>query len=303
MDWVQLEPMFTTNTTKSGAAASVGAITGEFVTSGYFGGIPGDPDGGTTRVVTQNRAGPTFWVGKQANGSKFTPYWDKIGAVGHYDYGSLTMARTLGSDPNQVAVNGRRVLIGWIGGGNPASQSLARDLTLSPNYELLQQFVPELQMLRIPSSHAQIAAVGGTPAVAQRLAGSLQLEVVATFSWSGPNPTQPFGVSVLGGAANLTVDCTADQPTAPKADGGCQVGVPGHFGPLMPIGTTTVNVHAIVDHQIVETIFNNRTAMVTYAMLYNENAEVTTFGLDDPAIHVQLDTWVLKDANNFGPQP
>ena len=28
-------------------------------------------------------------------------YWDKVGAVGHYDYGSLTMARTLGSDPNQ----------------------------------------------------------------------------------------------------------------------------------------------------------------------------------------------------------
>ena len=81
-----------------------GAITREFVTSGYFGGIPGDPDGGATRVVTQNNAGPTYWVGKQANGSKFEAYWDKVGAVGHYDYGSLTMARTLGSDPNQVAL-------------------------------------------------------------------------------------------------------------------------------------------------------------------------------------------------------
>ena len=37
---------------------------------------------------------------------------NKAGAVGHYDHGSLTMARTL-SDPNQVAKNGRRVLIGW----------------------------------------------------------------------------------------------------------------------------------------------------------------------------------------------
>ena len=37
----------------------------EFVTSGYFGFLPGDPDGGKTRVVTQNNAGPTFWVGKQ----------------------------------------------------------------------------------------------------------------------------------------------------------------------------------------------------------------------------------------------
>ena len=30
-------------------------IAGEFVTSGFFGGLPGDPDGGKTRVVTQNR--------------------------------------------------------------------------------------------------------------------------------------------------------------------------------------------------------------------------------------------------------
>ena len=106
MDWKQLEPMFTTNTTKSGMQTSMGAITAEFVTAGYFGGVPGDPDGGTTRVVTQNRAGATYWVGKQANGSKFVPYWDNVGAVGHYDYGSLTMARTLGADPNQVRNKG-----------------------------------------------------------------------------------------------------------------------------------------------------------------------------------------------------
>ena len=43
-------------------------------------------------------------MGSQVNGGSFTAYWDKPGAVGHYDYGSLTMARTLGSDPNQVRV-------------------------------------------------------------------------------------------------------------------------------------------------------------------------------------------------------
>ena len=32
----------------------VGSITREFVTSGYFGNLEGDPDGGSTRVVTQN---------------------------------------------------------------------------------------------------------------------------------------------------------------------------------------------------------------------------------------------------------
>lgn len=308
-NWVQLDAMFTTNMTKSGAATAPGAITREFVTSGYFGGIPGDPDGGTTRVVTQNNAGPTFWVGKQANGSEFIPFWDKIGAVGHYDYGSLTMARTLGSDPNQVAVNGRRVLIGWIGGGSPASQSLARDLTLSAEYELLQQFVPELQMLRIPGSFSTVAVP--TPAKAEAAAvstkGSLQLEVFASFTWTGPNPTKPFGVTVLGGAANLTVDCTADVASAPKAQGGCQVGVMKSSGPLMPIGTKTVTVHAFVDHSIVETIFNNRTAMVTYAVLQDETAtSVALFGLDGldgTVVTGQLTTWQLKEANNFGPQP
>ena len=51
--WTQLPPMFTTNRTCSGGFCKDGAITREFVTSGYFGGIPGDPDGGKTRVVTQ----------------------------------------------------------------------------------------------------------------------------------------------------------------------------------------------------------------------------------------------------------
>jgi len=103
MNWEQLPPLFTTNVTKSGKKWSHGAITREFVTSGYFGGLPGDPDSdGSTRVVTQNNAGPTFWVGKQSPGKPFDAFWDKVGAVGHYDYGSLTMARTLGGDPNQV---------------------------------------------------------------------------------------------------------------------------------------------------------------------------------------------------------
>ena len=36
-NWKQLPPMFTTNATKSGALTQSGVITGEFVTSGYFG--------------------------------------------------------------------------------------------------------------------------------------------------------------------------------------------------------------------------------------------------------------------------
>ena len=192
--WKQLEPMFSTNTTKSGMKVEVGSITREFVTSGYFGNLEGDPDNGLTRVVTQNNYAPTFWVGKQANGSRFEPYWDRVGAVGHYDYGSLTMARTLGGDANQVVNSGRKILLGWIGGGSPASQSLPRELSLSNDYELLQRFVPELEQLRIEDEDDT---------------GSLQIEILAIFEWEeGHIPSETFGVSVLNGTQLIGVNCS-----------------------------------------------------------------------------------------------
>ena len=116
------------------------------------------------------------------------------------------MARTLGSDPNQVAKNGRRVLVGWIG-GTPASQSLSRDLSLSENYELLQQFVPEYQMLRQSGTFEQTTTQETSAAEIVHSTGSLQMEVVATFTFTA-NPKAPFGVSVLGGTAEAMVDCS-----------------------------------------------------------------------------------------------
>ena len=44
------------------------------------------------------------------------------------------MARTLGGDANQVVGSGK-ILLDWIGGGSPASQSLPRELSLSSDYE------------------------------------------------------------------------------------------------------------------------------------------------------------------------
>jgi len=306
-NWKQLPPLFTTNVTKSGRLVSPGAITGEFVTSGYFGGLPGDPDGGKTRVVTQNRAGATYWVGTQQAGGQFDAFWDKDGAVGHYDYGSLTMARTLGSDPDQVSKNGRRVLLGWIG-GTPASQSLARDLSLSSEYELLQAFVPELKMLRQPSTLETTsvpASAEASSAFVRHSTGSLQLEVVATFSWTGPNPTAPFGVSVLGGTTNLTIDCTTTDRSKSEAPGGCMVHGPQSQGPLMPIGTKTARLHAIIDHEIIEAIFNNRTAMVNYnkAIPSEKSTSVELFGMGIAGLKAEISTWSLDAANNFGPQP
>ena len=49
--WKPLGPMFVT--TKSAGRK----ISGEFVTSNYFGALAGDPDGGASRVVTQNNGG------------------------------------------------------------------------------------------------------------------------------------------------------------------------------------------------------------------------------------------------------
>ena len=58
--------------------------------------------------------------------------------------------------------------------------SLPRDLSLSPSYELLQQFVPELKTLR--QSHVTVSGVGSYTAPAK--AASMQLEVVATFEFA-----------------------------------------------------------------------------------------------------------------------
>ena len=79
------------------------------------------------------------------------------------DHGDYTMARTLGSGANQVAGNGRRVLLGWIG-GTPASQSLARDLSLSDQHELLQASL-ELSLYDHESAHLCTgeAGVGALP--------------------------------------------------------------------------------------------------------------------------------------------
>jgi sucrose-6-phosphate hydrolase SacC (GH32 family) len=291
--------MFTTNVTCSAGQCKSGAIEAEFVTSGYFGGLAGDPDGGSTRVVTHNRGGATYWVGTQKNGGKFEALWDKVGAVGHYDYGSLTMARTLGSDSNQVALNGRRVLLGWIGGGSPASQSLARDLSLSTDYELLQAFVPELRVLRMPSSHTSHEFDGDASAAdtrhpsAVRIGGSQQLEVVASFTWTASSPNK-FGVSVLGGAANLTIDCST---------AACQGQVNGKGGPLMPLQLKSVSVHAIVDGSIIEVIYNNRTAMVVYATPPSADAKAVSLFGTGAGVKGTIETWSLKQANNFGPQP
>jgi hypothetical protein len=147
------------------------------------------------------------------------------------------MARTLGSDSNQVTKDGRRVLVGWMG-GTPASQSLARDLSLGTtnggkDQVLLQQFVPELSVLRTKGSRKNLH--DGTSTTA---AGSLRMEIVATFSFDAVS-SSPFGVSVLGSAdgkegQKVTIDCSK-RFKYPKGPTYCTATCGKSSGPLLPL--------------------------------------------------------------------
>eukprot|EP01052_Picozoa_sp_SAG31_P059620 SAG31_NODE_18894_length_619_cov_0.869231_2_plen_88_part_01 len=58
--------------------------------------------------------------------------------------------------------------------------------------------------------------------------GSLQMEIIATFSFTA-NPKAVFGVSVLGGTAEAVVDCSNTTiHNKGEAPGGCMVGVGDH---------------------------------------------------------------------------
>eukprot|EP01052_Picozoa_sp_SAG31_P021512 SAG31_NODE_1668_length_7576_cov_1.630467_6_plen_193_part_00 len=177
------------------------------------------------------------------------------------------MARTLGSDPNQVSKKGRRVLIGWVGPlngsptgfvGSPASQSLARDLSLSDSYELLQAFVPELQQLRQPATFEQTSVTTQqTRSEVVHSMGSLQMELVVAFTFT-TKPKSPFGITMLGGMAVALIDChNTTVPNMGEAPSGCMIAVEDRSvsnsitasGPVLPIGTRTVTMHIIVDHE------------------------------------------------------
>jgi len=98
-----------------------------------------------------------------------------------------------------------------------AMQSLGRDLTLSKDYELLQQFIPELKMLRKPGSYTRHELVGDDVVHADQKAqksksavapGSPLAEVVATFELSSEFLNDDDSENVAGiGNATLLAPC------------------------------------------------------------------------------------------------
>ena len=320
--WEALGSMFTT---KDDALVK-GTSRAEMVTPSYTGNLQGDPRGGRTRLLTNNVChGTTFFLGLQANGSKFLDRkggwtFGEDGETGMINWAAVvanssaiaagktgtealatglqmvpgtchaaySMARTLGDPSGQtVATKGRKTMLAWIGNGTFASQSLPRDLSLSPaDASLRQAWVPELQKLRTSSSGSD--------------EGGLQLEVFAHFgvgvgagrfgfhvlrTASGSEGTE---VGVDLGAGIVFIDgrksgsCDAmpwlcphqlpDQPPSPRAAGLYPA------GPLLG-SRHEITVHCFVDAVYVSCIFNNQTAitaMVTPSA--DASADVASFG-------------------------
>ena len=201
----------------------------------------------------------------------------------------------------QVAAPGRKVLVGWVGGMN-ASLSLARDLSLSAQYELLQQFVPELQTLRGAHTH--------TTDSGHLVEAGMSLEIVARFTIPGapalhapPTSTPVFGLDVLAAtdgssAVRIRVNCSA-----PAIDASCHIHVDAtaqggdlYRAPLFFANGAEppwhVAMHAIVDHSIIELIVNNRTAIAAITSPPSEHHNsVRLVGAD--SLQPSMDYWKL----------
>lgn len=288
----------------------------EFVTSGYFGNLAGDPLGGRTRCFTNNVfnagfAGTTaFFCGTQAAGGPLVVDDANPLSRGMIDWGTFSihdasktgvaalkgngrgpykMARTLSpSSANQVLEPGRKIITAWLDGGGfgqGQAVSLPRDLSLDAKTgELLQMFSPELAQLRLGS---------GDPAGVQ----GLQVEIFASFTVSaGADAAAVFGVAVLQSEDG------EDEQRVSFLLGPQLVGAASAAGPLMPAVTTgaaatVVTLHVIVDHSLVTVIANNRTAITTYVAPRDANSTgISLFGVDGTTISATWQAWALRDA-------
>lgn len=184
---------------------------------------------------------------------------------------------------NQVTEPGRRIIVGWLG-NTPASQSLSRDLSLGPNGELLQRFVPELSVLRVPSSLRSLH--GGRGGI---ILSSQQAEVYAEFTVGslGSNNDPPvFGLTVLRGpggeGTNITVDLQRQH-----------VNVGTRAGPLLG-SSSRVSMHVYIDHTIVEVIVNNQTALTYFADVKSMlSADIVVVGAG-AGVTASVHAWKLK---------
>lgn len=198
---------------------------------------------------------------------------------------NLTFATSKGMEqfgccPKTAGDADRRVLFGWINNGwdqgpgepdrtgaqaNHNTLSLPRDLSLTPAGQMRQRFVPELRSLRQGSGtrlESRALPAGGVSA-AQFVAGAegLQIEVLATFSIDPTKAKGRFGLLVLAATDRsefvaIAFDATRGHFMLDRSMEGQSVDADVRAGPWPETGTTTVTVHAYVDHAVVEMIAN-----------------------------------------------
>jgi sucrose-6-phosphate hydrolase SacC (GH32 family) len=214
-----------------------------------------------------------------------------------------SMARTLGSGANQVAENGRRVIIGWIG-TTPGSQSLPQDISLAPDSTLRQAFVPELKTLRVGGAQRELSMQTRAFVSPGRLGGALgfkggqQLEILADFPHM-PNATGIIGLRVLkaGDTEYTTVGVDFDTDLV-FIDGTKQGNTDVRAGPLLRTADypSTVHLHIYIDHSIIAVIANNRTGITTYVT--PSSAEARGVELVNRVGGV-LEVFALASANNL----
>lgn len=68
--------------------------------------------------------------------------------------------------------------------------------------------------------------------------------------------------------------------------------------PVLPIASHEVWIHTIVDHSIIETKVNNRTAMITNSIDTRSEAD-TAVAIFGAGVHGHLTTYEPKAANNL----
>jgi len=321
-EWQYHGNMFTSNKT----VIPSGHLTKEMVTIDYLGNMPGDPKGAEsdTRFFFNNVGGngggegccsgtTSYFKGQQRRSDPFDVNFDDPNSMGMVDWGSFTpiagarvkgvnglrgdasraysMARTLGGDVNQVIGGGRRIMFAWLGGFSGASMSIGRDLSVNSDYELLQQFVPEMKILRRHETGF----------------GGQQVEIYAKFVIPGgaESELQPFGVEVLkgpdGDGTRIGIDPASGLVVV---DGTSQGNDDVRAGPLMQANCTEVTIHAIIDHSIIEVIVNNRTALTVYVTPKSKRSVgVALYGAGNDgknvnAVSGKLQVWELEAANN-----
>merc|ERR1712070_796143 len=134
----------------------------------------------------------------------------------------------------------------------------------------------------------------------QAVNATLQAEVYASF---GPrtSSSQDFGLTVLGdgkGQGNHVAITLSPRTGLVSVDGTAQGNSDIRAGPLPPASSSGGwNVHAIIDHCLLELIVNNITALTVYLNPPADAGHIELFSGGSADVEDTFDAWILETAN------